>query len=72
MSTKILRNTFKFSINRTLVNSKILSFIIYSFDSNKSQMRVSYSGKGCENHAFEKILKSLLIACSLPKNNPDT
>lgn len=35
-------------------------------------MRISSSGKGCENHAFEKILKSLLIACSLPKNNPDT
>jgi hypothetical protein len=29
-------------------------------------------GKGSESHAFEKILKCLLIACSLPKTNPET
>ena len=28
--------------------------------------------RGSEAHAFEKILRSLLFACSLPKDNPDT
>lgn len=28
--------------------------------------------RGAETHGFEKILKSLLIASSIPKNNPET
>lgn len=43
-----------------------------SFDSTKSYPKVSALGRGSEAHAFEKILKSLLIACSLPKTLPET
>lgn len=46
--------------------------VIYSFDSSKSQTRVSNLSRGAEIHGYEKILKSLLIASSIPKNNPDT
>ena len=49
-----------------------LSNLQYSFDSKKTQIRVSSLGKGSESHAFEKILKCLLIACSLPKNNTES
>eukprot|EP00347_Sterkiella_histriomuscorum_P010775 403374964 len=42
------------------------------FDTKQTQIKVSALGKASESHAFEKILKCLLIACSLPKDNPET
>ena len=60
-----------------LQNSKISFWIIttllsFSFDSSKAQSRLSNMSRGAQSHSFEKILKSLLIASSIPKNNPET
>ena len=57
--------------NSELLTAYALNATKY-FDSKKSQIKVSVLGRGSESHAFEKILKCLLIACSLPKNNPET
>ena len=46
--------------------------ITYSFDSRRTQTKINNMSRGQESHGFEKILKSLLIASSIPKNNPDT
>jgi len=43
-----------------------------AFDSSRRHNHGSYTARGSEAHAFEKILRSLLFACSLPKDNPDT
>jgi hypothetical protein len=63
-------------INAPNKNNELLTHYKFTsakyFDSKKSQTRVSSLGKGSESHAFEKILKCLLIACSLPKTNADT
>ena len=46
--------------------------MIYSFDSKRPQTKVSNISRGAETHSFEKIIKSFLIASSIPKNNPET
>ena len=43
-----------------------------AFDSSRRHNHGSFMARGSEAHAFEKILRSLLFACSLPKDNPDT
>ena len=43
-----------------------------AFDSSRRHNHGSYTARGSEAHAFEKILRSLLFTCSLPKDNPDT
>ena len=43
-----------------------------AFDSSRRRNHGSFMARGSEAHAFEKILRSLLFACSLPKDNPDT
>jgi hypothetical protein len=43
-----------------------------AFDSSRRRNHGSSTARGSEAHAFEKILRSLLFACSLPKDNPDT
>lgn len=42
------------------------------FDTRRAQTKISIMSRGAEFHGFEKILKSLLIASSIPKNNPET
>ena len=43
-----------------------------TFNSNRRQNNGCFLARGSEAHAFEKILRSLLFACSLPEDNPDT
>mmetsp|Transcript_39226 Transcript_39226/g.59832 ORF Transcript_39226/g.59832 Transcript_39226/m.59832 type:complete len:188 (+) Transcript_39226:1487-2050(+) len=43
-----------------------------AFDCNRRQNNGSFLARGTEVHAFEKILRSLLFACSLPEDNADT
>jgi len=43
-----------------------------AFDSSRRHNHGSFMARGSEAHAFEKILRSLLFACSLPQDNPDT
>ena len=42
------------------------------FNSSRRHNHGSFMARGSEAHAFEKILRSLLFACSLPQDNPDT
>ncbi len=43
-----------------------------TFDSSRRNNHGSFMARGSEAHTFEKILRSLLFACSLPQDNPDT
>lgn len=43
-----------------------------AFDSGRRHNHGSFLARGSEAHAFEKILRSLLFACSLPEDNPET
>lgn len=42
-----------------------------AFDFSRRHNHGSFLARGSEAHAFEKILRSLLFACSLPEDNPD-
>lgn len=42
------------------------------FNSSRRHNHGSFLARGSEAHAFEKILRSLLFACSLPEDNPET
>lgn len=56
---------------RTSVEEEIAAAAA-AFDSSRRHNHGSFTARGSEAHAFEKILRSLLFACSLPKENPDT
>lgn len=42
------------------------------FNSKRRNMHGSFLARGSEVHAFEKILRCLLFACSLPKDQPNS